>query len=493
MNKFAKIKVRCLIAIAMLSASIGCHTRYYAVSDALDKGEHIRTRYKYWIVDSSGEQWPHTSLMPDVFSPNGIPVEVSSSNGNHLSDFNLWSCHGSIANLDTGSPMSPAESEVLQAIVGVTGIWLVPLGIMALYSLDIDGQEGMRNYSINIPGTGSHSASYLKVYERQDKMTGLCLCIPVPYFCYYGNPAPEAFAKGRGFTNHVFSDSGFERAPSSADRAFIYGLAARLKDLEDSGTINETVVRNAQNIRNAIIEKSRRKVAEENTRKLAQMHRQQEEARKRQEQERLRLAAQETRRREDSLAAQQRQQTQAAQSPQIVQIVRQAVQEEPQKPKFSISTFEPAGTGDNFSYSFEVALNGESTPDELFNMWGSVLAGLKRIYLIQNPAMDEKSLVVEAKPSLRNGKFAGIARMLTIHIEAMEYDPTTRRGKISARFGPGQERFARDWIKLNIMEPLVKDKNILLTTGETPPSGKYYSLGEMVKDGNILEMEFKVE
>lgn len=487
MSKFFQIEVRCLIAIVLLSACPGCHTRYYAVSDAPDKGEHIRTRYKYWIIGSSEERLPYSVIMPDVFSLDGIPVEVS---GPWRSDYNYSSCHGSIANLDTGSNMSRESQEVLQAIVGATGIWLIPVGIMALYSLDIDSEEETLNYNIEI--LGSTCTSHLRVYKRKDEMTGLCLCLPVPYFCYYGDPAPKAFDKGRKFTNHVFSQSGFEKAPTTADRAFIYGLAARLKDLEDSGAINETVARNAPNIRKDISE-NRRKV-------LAEMQRREKE--EEQEQERLRLQEEARRkqaqelladqRRKKLLAVRQRQQTKTGQSPKIVQIVQPVVQQEPQKPKFSILTFEPANTSDNFSYSFEVTLNGEADPDEFINMWESVVIGLKRIYLSQNPAIDEKSLVIEAEPSLRNGKFVGIAKILTIRIENLTYDSATRRGRIVTSFGPGQEQFARTWIKDSIMEPLVKDKNILLTTGVEPPPGKYYSLGEKI-DGNVLEIEFKTE
>lgn len=43
------------------------------------------------------------------------------------------------------------------------------------------------------------------------------------------------------------------------------------------------------------------------------------------------------------------------------------------------------------------------------------------------------------------------------------------------------------------VETIVLDKNIALTTGQLPPAATYYSLGESLKDGNVLEIEFKTE
>ncbi|MBQ6471125.1 MAG: hypothetical protein IJJ33_04015, partial [Victivallales bacterium] len=76
-------------------------------------------------------------------------------------------------------------------------------------------------------------------------------------------------------------------------------------------------------------------------------------------------------------------------------------------------------------------------------------------------------------------------------VERLEYDAATRRGKLAVRFNPGQVEEARVYIQRNI-ETLVRDKNILLTTGERPPEGQYRSLGEKW-NGDILEIEFETE
>ena len=55
-----------------------------------------------------------------------------------------------------------------------------------------------------------------------------------------------------------------------------------------------------------------------------------------------------------------------------------------------------------------------------------------------------------------------------------------------------QYKEARKWIRKNI-ETLARDKNIALVTGELPPAAKFYLGREELKDGNVLEIEFRTE
>ncbi|MBQ6473735.1 MAG: hypothetical protein IJJ33_17245 [Victivallales bacterium] len=75
----------------------------------------------------------------------------------------------------------------------------------------------------------------------------------------------------------------------------------------------------------------------------------------------------------------------------------------------------------------------------------------------------------------------------------MDYDASLRRGRMTVRFNSAVRGadWARAWARMNI-ETLVRDKNILLTTGERPPEGQYRSLGANWT-GDILEIEFETE
>lgn len=73
---------------------------------------------------------------------------------------------------------------------------------------------------------------------------------------------------------------------------------------------------------------------------------------------------------------------------------------------------------------------------------------------------------------------------------ALDYDEFTHRGKITMSVVAGDVVSARIWAKRNI-EMLVRDKNIVLTTGQTPPPGQYRLLGEH-HDGRKVEIGFEV-
>lgn len=93
--------------------------------------------------------------------------------------------------------------------------------------------------------------------------------------------------------------------------------------------------------------------------------------------------------------------------------------------------------------------------------------------------------------SISGMKISGKASVLTIAPLSLSYDANTRRGKLSVRFNPGQADESRKWILENIAT-LARDKNIMLTTGSTPPPGSF-SICEEKVDGSMLEIEFKTE
>ena len=96
--------------------------------------------------------------------------------------------------------------------------------------------------------------------------------------------------------------------------------------------------------------------------------------------------------------------------------------------------------------------------------------------------------------SLKDRRIEGRAVVFTATPDTtMQYDANTRRGKITVRFNSAVRGtdWARGWARRNI-ETLVRDKNILLTTGEKPPEGHYLSRGEQWH-GDVLEIEFETE
>lgn len=103
------------------------------------------------------------------------------------------------------------------------------------------------------------------------------------------------------------------------------------------------------------------------------------------------------------------------------------------------------------------------------------------------------SLIVDfPEYRLTDRRIEGWAVVLTIEVDSLLYDPNTHRGKLSVRFGPNQYEDARKYARRNI-ETLVRDKNVALVAGAIPSEARFYIFDERVKEGNILEIEFKAE
>ena len=150
--------------------------------------------------------------------------------------------------------------------------------------------------------------------------------------------------------------------------------------------------------------------------------------------------------------------------------------------------------GSDFSYRFELELLEKNRSLRTFRtVQQEFRKAVKEDYVESVPGVNPNELYVEfSEYELKGGKIEGRAVVLTISVVAMKYDPASRAGTLSIRVNANQYEEARKWVRKNI-ETLARDKNIALTTGEIPPAAKFYLGREELKDGNILEIEFKTE
>lgn len=88
--------------------------------------------------------------------------------------------------------------------------------------------------------------------------------------------------------------------------------------------------------------------------------------------------------------------------------------------------------------------------------------------------------------------YCGEATACGVNDISLAYDPDTRKGILAMKIRNGDFDGTRKLIRRHI-EGIVRDKNIRLVAGVQPPPGRYYLLGETVKPGNVLEIEFKSE
>jgi hypothetical protein len=162
-----------------------------------------------------------------------------------------------------------------------------------------------------------------------------------------------------------------------------------------------------------------------------------------------------------------------------------------QKSQYRIDSLVRESNSD-FAYAFTLEMNGEPSIEAFFGIQGVFAREVLDVYMAEYPNADVSTLRVYVLPRLSHGRIEGRAKVLTIKPLSLSYDAATRRGKLSVRFNDGQMESARAWIRKNV-ETLARDKNIALVTGEIPPAAKFYLGREELKDGNVLEIEFKTE
>ena len=150
--------------------------------------------------------------------------------------------------------------------------------------------------------------------------------------------------------------------------------------------------------------------------------------------------------------------------------------------------------GNDFSYRFELELLEKNNSLRTFRaVQREFRQAVKDDFTESTPGVNRNELYVEfSEYELNNGKIIGRAVVLTISVASLAYDPNTRTGKLAVKVNANQYEEARKWVRKNI-ETLARDKNIALVTGEIPPAAKFYLGREEFKDGNILEVEFRTE
>ena len=393
------MKTKTMVATLALALAGGCvSARNSAVPMVPDVGVDVVTRHRYRVTrvydgetsKASGIRTAFLSrLQPRIFSSGGIPVV-----------------------LRIASPRMDASSS-WTTLFAMCSIGVFPMLMQVSYTFSC---------SVELPDENG-SAPFELLSRQDDADTWL----PTAYLFYNGTPD---FDGHRVFCEHttICGNKSYFHIPYEFDqqtaemtgldnmlqRALAYGIAVKLKELEDSGKV-------------------------------------------------------------DAMLRKQAEQRSAAPAHRVVKLER-----------------EP---GSEFIHSFAIEIL--RMPSDERSAVKAVLkefvASLKEDYLDTFPSARREALVVSISGLKCEGQsISGRAAVLTIKPLSLVYDQNTRRGKLSVRFNVGQEDEARAWIRRNV-KTLARDKNIALTTGQIPPAAKFYLGREELKDGNVLEIEFRTE
>ena len=381
-----------------------------SVNDSVGE-EQIKTKYRYRLMRRSkalGSEWllndgsRFSKWQPDVFDETGIPIEVKVSN-------------------------TPED---------IGGKWSGPISGMTLlifpYMKTVHQHEDwtyvvLNDKTLNVP---------ISICRREGSATSNN---PLS-FLFFSWTEKTCFENGATYDVH---SCGASQTMEFEGRAKAYVLAKKLKGMEDSGMINDTVAAKAM---------SALKVWE-GSQSQAMIKR-----------ESLKWNG--------------------------IAFGEKNVVEQP----FRIEKCE-CEEGRDFAYRFVLFRKDGSkvTLSEYSTIQGAFRKAIKEQYHMSHPLVDPRLLVVDfTELSLSDGRVKGRVTVLTLDVETLFYDSSSRRGRISVKIGANQLEDARRWIRKRI-EELAFRSNIA-TTGDKIPSGaRFYTGNETLKEDGLLEVEFKTE
>ena len=395
---------------------IGCtHVHSVVTVDANGGDERIRTKFRYRVmkkvlgstVDALFENFE--KWQPDVFDKAGMPVVIEDR-------------------IETSRTKS--------------WYWTWAFSAMSLWTLPV------------IEVIHLHETCPFTIVYADDLNTSVRMCghavsafannpVPLLVSCWGATVCVPA---GKTFSEHSYQGI-MQNANVDVDlkkRALAYALAVRLKELEDSGRINDTLVS---------LVMSKQNIAEIS---WAQ---------------KMRVESDERRR--------------------ILNGLKSDVKRESSCP-FEIVEMR-SETGRDFAYQFVLSQKGTMSLADYNAVRRTFRDTIVAQYAMKHPEVNPRALVVDfVEYAASQGRVEGKVVVLNLTAESIVYDPVTRKGRMSVRIGANQLEEARRWMRKHIGD-LAAQSNICIAGGKIPEGARFYSGNEKLREDGLLEVEFKTE
>lgn len=408
----------CISVLFVLSFAAGCyHARIVAASNAKDFGDVVRTRFRYRLVIDEKDDKPSQGMsrvhkfrqyQPDVFGDDGIPVKVS---------------HADILTDESGDWTS---------VLAVFSCGMLPAAwkshLHRRCRLDVGGQ-----YSSTVEICAKTGSSFA--------------LSPFPLLIFSWDD-DSCYSSARQFKVHNYADSPRQLHQMTPyqdvdDMAMAYGIAAQIKEAEDSGKIDEksaTVAIATQSLSDTAYTQAKLQADRITRQGTLALH--------------------------------------------VEGRVGQL---------FEIVHCDNEGNKD-FAYVFSLRKIGEgglSLSDSGF-MRTAFRSAIRSHYVSLHPNVNPRTLVVDfTRYEMKDGIVSGRVAVLTISPESIAYDSATRKGVVRVRIGEGQFDDARRWIRRNLAT-IATGSNVDFSGDAVPQGARFYSESEEMADG-VLSVSFKTE
>ena len=389
-----------LFILLIVLAVLGCqHERTTSVANVKDVGEIVETRNRY-APPICGYNW-HL-FQPKVFAYDGIPITVKENEGQK--DEGSWGWTGA-----------------LSGITLFTFPWIETSHTHKTYTLSFVNKD--------IPDSVVETCT-----KRGKAFTQIWSPFSLPFF----NCDPELCFDNARTCSHVsyVGMSEVHEHIAVEDRAAAYGIACKLKELEDTGCIVDDV-------------------------KARQWTMQAMRA----------VALNQTSARGQSILD-------VKDAPLPFQVVKLECE-----------------AGRDFSYRFELSKRGGGnlTISDWRAIRNAFMLSIRAQYVAAHTDVNPRTLVIDfPEYAVAEGRIKGVAVVLTISPQSFVYDAAARRGRVTVRIGANQFEDVRRWLRKNI-ESVALDSNIVKDGDALPSNARFYVGREKLADNGIFEMEFKTE
>lgn len=389
-----------LVILLIVLAVLGCqHERTTSAANVKDVGAIVETRNRY-APPICGYNW--RLFQPKVFAYDGIPITVKESEGRK--EKGPWGWTGALA--------------------GITLFvfpWIETTHTHKTYTLSFVDKD--------IPDS---------VVDTCTKQGKAFTQIWSPFSLMFFNCEPELCFDNARTCSHV-SYVGMSEAHEHIaveDRAAAYGIACKLKELEDAGYINEDV--------------KARQLMEQTMRGMAL----------------------------SQALAKGQSLLDAKDAPLPFRVVKLECDE-----------------GRDYLCRFELVKRdgGNLTISDGGKIRNAFMASVRAQYAAAHKDVNPRTLVVDfPEYAVSEGRIKGVAVVLTISPQSVAYDATTRKGRITVKIGANQFEDVRRWMRKNI-ESIARDSNIVKDGDALPSYARFYIGWEKLAANGIFEMEFKTE
>ena len=398
--------LHCIICFAFLLLAAGCGHTHKMISINVPKtgDKTVKTKYHY-KVNMEKAHYNLERYQPEVFSQDGIPIIINEVNVKEEEGDYFW----------TG-------------ILAVHTIGILPM---------VETLHSHYRWEISVLGHASTKTTISSCEHVRGAFGGPS---PFPLLLFWGSDS--CLKDSRSFDEHYFNMDKVGVGGNYRKEAVAYGVAVKLKELEESGKINDQIAAKA--------------IAKQKLSSVALVQ--------------TEINEPDFKRKGSSIK--------------LTSGNRQY--------KFEIVAYD-LEEGKDYAHRFIISTDDALSIPDYSAIRAALLSSIKEDYLQTHPNINPRSIVVDfPEYSIEGGFIKGRCVILTLSVESMTYSPSTRKGRLSININASQFEDVRQWIRKNI-GALVAEASKDVKAGSGIIGDCYYTGNEALKDNGILEVDFRME